>query len=60
MLRDKVTEFFVILDDFHKEFASQLENRQLVLEWSLLYLLRILRLLSPGGKGRIGQSQPFL
>ena len=27
MLRDKVTEFFVKLDDFHKEFTSQLENR---------------------------------
>ena len=30
MLRDKVTEFFVELDDFYKEFASQLENRPLL------------------------------
>ena len=27
MLRDKVIEFFVELDDFHREFASQLKNR---------------------------------
>ena len=27
MLRDKVTEFYVEMDDFCKEFASQLENR---------------------------------
>lgn len=27
MLKDKVTEFFVKMDDFCKEFASQLENR---------------------------------
>ncbi len=30
MLKDKVTEFFVELDDFHKEFATQLENRPLL------------------------------
>lgn len=30
MLRDKVTKFFVELDDFHLEFASQLENRSLL------------------------------
>jgi hypothetical protein len=27
MLRDKVTEFFVELDDFYLEFASELKNR---------------------------------
>ena len=27
MLKDKVTEFYVELDDFHREFGSQLENR---------------------------------
>jgi len=27
MLKDKVTEFYVELDDFHREFDSQLENR---------------------------------
>lgn len=30
MLREKVTEFFVEMDDFCKEFASQLENRPLL------------------------------
>lgn len=30
MLRDKVTEFYVELDDFYKEFASELENRPLL------------------------------
>jgi len=30
MLRDKVTEFFVEMDDFCMEFASQLENRPLL------------------------------
>lgn len=30
MLRDKVTEFFVEMDDFCIEFASQLENRPLL------------------------------
>ena len=30
MLRDKVTEFFVEMDDFCLEFASQLENRPLL------------------------------
>jgi hypothetical protein len=30
MLRDKVTEFFVELDDFHQEFASELKNRPLL------------------------------
>ncbi|GAA3650045.1 hypothetical protein Q4Q40_05740 [Flavivirga jejuensis] len=27
MLRNKITEFFVKLDDFYKEFTSQLEYR---------------------------------
>ncbi|MFV0572017.1 MAG: IS982 family transposase, partial [Xanthomarina gelatinilytica] len=30
MLRDKVTEFFVEMDDFCIEFSSQLENRPLL------------------------------
>lgn len=30
MLRDKVTEFFVNLDDFYIEFANQLKNRPLL------------------------------
>ena len=30
MLRDKVTEFFVELDDFYQEFASELKNRPLL------------------------------
>ena len=35
MLRDKVTEFFVELDDFHKEFASQLENHSVLEDKSI-------------------------
>ena len=35
MLRDKVTEFFVEMDDFCIEFASQLENRPLLEDLSL-------------------------
>ena len=27
MLRDKVTEFFVKMDDFHIEFTKMIENR---------------------------------
>jgi len=30
MPKDKVTEFFVELDDFHIESTSQLENRPLL------------------------------
>ena len=30
MLRDKVTEFFVEMDGFYKEFAPQPENRPLL------------------------------
>lgn len=30
MLKDKVTVFFVEIDDFCKEFVSQLENRPLL------------------------------
>lgn len=35
MLRDKVTEFFVEMDDFCIEFASQLENRPLLEDLSV-------------------------
>lgn len=30
MLRDKITEFYIELDDFHKEFSSQIENRPIL------------------------------
>ena len=48
MLRDKVTEFFVELDDFYKEFASQIENHPLLEDSTLKRRNR---------KGRLSDSE---